>query len=71
MIYRRSLRILEPTQAWASFAGNTIASNRLLVCLFGGDGLDLPPGNLRLSAAGVLLIAAHISTPVTYLSGKT
>lgn len=65
-----SFTIVEPTHARPSFAGSSVAGSRVLVRLFGGDGLDLLPGNLTTSVAGTPLTAAQIPTPATQVGGE-
>jgi hypothetical protein len=66
-----SFTIVEPTQTRPSFSGSSVAGSRVLVRLFGGEGLDLSPGNLTISVAGVPLTAAQIPTPATQVGGET
>lgn len=66
-----TLRILQPTTARTSFAGTSVSGSRVLVRLVGGGGLDLSPGNLTISVAGVALTPAQIPTAATQVGGET
>ncbi len=66
-----SLRIVQPTTARPSFAGTSVAGSRVLVRLVGGSGLDLSPGNLTISVAGVPLTPAQIPTAAAQVGGET
>jgi len=65
------LQIVEPTTAHHVFAGTSTAGTRILVRLVSGGGLDLSPGNLTLSVAGVPLTPVQIPTPATQVGGET
>jgi len=65
------LRIIEPRTDRTSFAGTSFAGSRVLVRLFGGGGLDLSPGNMTISVAGIALTPAQIPTPATQVGGET
>jgi hypothetical protein len=62
--------IIEPTTGRPSFAGTSVAENRVLVRLT-GVGLDLAPANMTISVAGVPLTAAQIPTPAVEVGGET
>ena len=66
-----TLRILQPTTALPSFAGTSVAGNRVLVRLVGGGGLDLSPGNLTISVDGTPLTPAQIPTAAAQVGGET
>jgi hypothetical protein len=66
-----TFRIVQPTTAHPAFAGTSVAGNRVLVRLVGGNGLELSPANLTVSVAGVPLTSAQIPTPATQVGGET
>jgi hypothetical protein len=66
-----TLRIIEPTTARTSFAGTSVAGNRVLVRMVAGSGLDMSPGNMTISVDGVALTAVQIPTPATQVGGET
>jgi hypothetical protein len=63
--------ILQPTTARSAYAGTSVAGSRVLVRLLGGAGLDMTPGNLTISVAGVPLTAAQIPIPAAQVGGET
>ena len=66
-----SLQIIEPTTARPSYAGSSEAGSRVLVRVFAGGGLDVSPGNLTISVAGVALTPAQIPTAAAQVGGET
>jgi hypothetical protein len=67
----QSFAIIEPTHSRPAFAGSSVAGSRVLVRLFGGSDLDLSPGNMTISVAGVALTSAQIPTPATQVGTET
>jgi len=65
-----TLDIIEPTTTRTSFAGTSVAGNRVLVRLT-GVGLDLSPGNMTISVDGAPLTPAQIPTPAVQVGGET
>ncbi len=66
-----SLRILEPTNERPSFAGTSVAGNRVLIRLLAGGGYDLSAGNMTIAVDGVALAPAQIPTPAAPVGGET
>ena len=66
-----ALQIVEPTTAHSAYAGTSEAGSRVLVRVSGGNGLDLSPGNLTVSVAGIPLTAAQIPTAAASVGGET
>lgn len=66
-----TLQIVEPTTARPSYAGTSTAGSRVLVRVVAGGGLDVSPGNLTVSVAGVALTPAQIPTAAAQVGGET
>jgi hypothetical protein len=66
-----SLQIIEPTTARPSYAGTSEAGSRVLVRIVAGGGLDVSPGNLTISVAGVPLTPSQIPTAAAQVGGET
>jgi hypothetical protein len=65
------LQIIEPTTARPSFAGTSVAGNRVLVRVVAGGGLDVSPANLSIAVAGTPLTPVQIPTSAAQVSGET
>jgi hypothetical protein len=65
-----TFQIIEPTTARPKYTGTSVAGSRVLVRL-AGPGLDLSPGNLTISVAGVALTPAQIPTPAAQVGAET
>lgn len=65
------MQIVEPTTARPSYAGSSEAGSRVLVRVVAGGGLDVSPGNLTISVAGIALTPAQIPTAAAQVGGET
>lgn len=63
--------IVEPTTARPSYAGTSVAGNRVLVRLVSRGGLDVSPANLTITVDGVDLTPAQIPTAAEEVGGET